>query len=51
MDKIIFMIINIKDCNEIHIIQSMTHKTGQDFTSILRTQLDSRLQIYYNSVR
>ena len=36
MDKIVFMIINIKDLNGMIIIQSMIHKTGQDFSSIYK---------------
>ena len=36
MDKIIFIMINIKDLNGMIIIQSMIHKTGQDFSSIYK---------------
>ena len=54
MDKIIFMNINIIDHDEMIIIQSMIHITGQDFSSIFKdssTNWTQRLQIYYNSVR
>ena len=36
MDKIIFMNINIIDHDEMIIIQSMIHITGQDFSSIFK---------------